>query len=131
MKGVCMKRFVVLMLCVAVVVLPARSSHLLEAGAQPADKAALERARKQVKMLDDIYKNTIVAITSQYVKDENSYPAGRVAIKLFKAISEGGHHHVKLLDVSGKPSNPKNVATDDFEKKGVQELKAGKQYYEE
>ncbi len=94
------------------------------------DPAALQRTRKQVKMLDDIYKSVIVAITSKYVKTDADYPAGRVAIHLFKAINEKGWHEVHLLDVSGKPYNPKNVAKDPFEKEGVQQMKAGKEYFE-
>lgn len=93
-------------------------------------KAAVERARKTVQMLDDIYKKTIVLITDVYVKEENDYPAGRAAIKLFNAINEKQFHNVKLLDVSGQPYSDKNVASDAFEKEAVQKLKAGEKYVE-
>lgn len=94
------------------------------------DPAAVKRAEKMVKMLDDVYKTTIVMVTSKYVKEENDYPAGRLAVRLFETISKKGYHNVQLLDVSGKPYNPKNVADDPFEKTAVKKLKKGAKYYE-
>lgn len=95
------------------------------------EKAALNRTRKQVKMLDDIYKSVVVTITGKYVKKESDYPAGRAVIHLFRAINEKGWHEVHLLDVSGKPYNADNVAKDAFEKAGVVAMAEGKQYYEQ
>lgn len=100
------------------------------AAEKPADKD-VERARKEVKMLDEIYKDTIVLITDKYVNGPKDYPAGRAAVVLFKQISKGGSHEVRLLDLSGEPNNPKNVPSDDFEEAGAKELKAGKDYYEQ
>ena len=51
-----------------------------------ANKAAIERTRKQVRMLDDLYKTAVVLITTHYVKDETSFPAGGAAVALFDAI---------------------------------------------
>jgi hypothetical protein len=95
------------------------------------DEAAVERARKAVKMLDDVYKTAIVLITDKYVETNKDYPAGRLAVIWFKNLSGKGHHQVRLIDATGEPDNPRNVAEDDFEKKGVKELKAGKAYYDE
>lgn len=98
---------------------------------KPVDAAALERTRKQVRMLDDIYKSTVVLITDKYVNSEKDYPAGRAAIRLFADISKKGHHEVRLIDVSGQPYNPANVAKDDFDTEGVKQLKAGKTFYDQ
>jgi hypothetical protein len=95
------------------------------------DKAAVERARKTVHMLDDVYKTTVVLITDKYVHDKKDFPAGRAAINLFGAISKKGWHEVRLIDATGDPYNPKNVAKDDFDKQGLKQLKAGKDYYDE
>jgi hypothetical protein len=95
------------------------------------DRAAAERARKTVPMLDDIYKTAIVLITDKYVKDRGDYPAGRAAIKWFAAVSKKGSHEVRLIDATGEPSRPANVAKDDFDKEGLKHLKAGKDYYEQ
>ena len=93
--------------------------------------AALERTRKTVRMLDDVYKTAVVLITDKYVNSEKDFPAGSAAIALFGAIEKKGWHGVRLLDVTGKPYDDKNVAKDDFEKQGVRQLQAGKDYFEE
>jgi len=93
--------------------------------------AALERTRKTVRMLDDVYKTAVVLITDKYVNSEKDFPAGSAAIALFGAIEKKGWHGVRLLDVTGKPYDDKNVAKDDFEKQGVRQLQAGKDYIEE
>jgi hypothetical protein len=95
------------------------------------DKLAVERARKTVRMLDDVYKTTVVLITDKYVKDKKDFPAGRAAIKLFGDISKKGWHEVRLIDATGDPYSPKNVAKDEFEKEGLKQLKAGKDFYDE
>jgi hypothetical protein len=92
--------------------------------------AAVQRARKTVLMLDDVYKTAIVLITDKYVKTKKDYPAGRAAVNWFKEISKKGWHEVRIIDVSGEPYNPNNVAKDDFDLEGVRQLKAGKPYYE-
>lgn len=93
--------------------------------------AAVERTRKTVRMLDDVYKTTVVLITDKYVNDENDFPAGSAAIALFSAIEKTGSHGVRLLDVTGQPYDDKNVAKDEFEKQGVRQLQAGKDYFEQ
>lgn len=95
-----------------------------------ASSPAVQRARKQVKMLDHIYKQTVVLITDKYVNKETDFAAGSAAVLLFKNISKAGYHNVRLIDATGKPYDEKNVANDAFEKEGVKQLKAGKPYYE-
>lgn len=97
---------------------------------KPAD-AAVARARKQVQMLDDLYKSTIVLITENYVDEKADLAAGSAFQKVFKAMKDKGHHEVRLLDASGEPFEAKNVASDDFEKAAIKELKSGKPYYEQ
>lgn len=101
------------------------------AKAGDADKAAVERARKTVRMLDDVYKTAIVLITDKYVRDKKDYPAGRAAVAWFKAISQKGWHDVRIIDASGEPYSQANVAKDDFEKEGLRQLKAGKSFYDQ
>src|SRR5437899_5102 len=83
----------------------------LSAAAAPADKdkgksdEAVQRARKTVRMLDDIYKQAIVLITDKYVKTKQDYPAGRAAIKWLNDIGKAGWPKTRLIDVTGEPSN--------------------------
>lgn len=109
------------------------SSHdsAAEEKAPSQDAAAVERARKSVRMLDDVYKTAIVLITDKYVRDKKDYPAGRAAVNWFKAISQKGWHDVRLIDASGEPYSESNVAKDDFDKEGIRQMKAGKAFYEQ
>jgi hypothetical protein len=107
-------------------VLLAGVSLLLAQGTK-ADKsdAAVERTRKQTKMLDDLYKTAIVLITEHYVKGDE--PAAAVAGKLlWKEMKAKGHHEVRLLDATGSPLEASNVAVDEFEKSAVKEILSGK-----
>jgi hypothetical protein len=128
-----MKRAWFLLLC-GIVALSVGGSPLLSAAREDTkdktDKAAVVRARKTVRMLDDIYKQAIVLITDKYVKTKKDYPAGRAAIKWLNDIGKAGHPKTRLIDVSGQPSSENNVAEDDFEKEAVKQIKGGKPYYD-
>ena len=125
------KQVLVLTLCAVFVGGVAWSMQVADGAGKKKKDPALERTRKTVKMLDDIYKTAVVLITTHYVNDEDDLPAGTAAIALFDAISKKGWHDVRLLDASGEPLKDKNVAKDDFEKAAVKQLKAGKPWYEE
>ncbi len=109
-----------------------------DAPAAPAKKAevkdadpALSRTRKTVRMLDDIYKGAIVLITDKYVRDENDLPAGSAFKALFAAVKKKGWHEVRLVDATNDPIAPGNAPREGFEKAGIQQLLAGKDYYEQ
>jgi hypothetical protein len=128
-----MQRVLSLVLCggvalAAVILLAGRSPVTAEG--RTADKAAVERARKTVRMLDDVYKTTVVLITDKYVHDKKDFPAGSAAIKLFGDISKKGWHEVRLIDATGEPYRRSNVAKDDFDMEGLKQLKAGKDFYD-
>ena len=96
--------------------------------AEKVDNAALERTRKQVRMLDDLYKTAVVLITTHYVEEDSDLAAGEAALALFAAMKEKGWHEVRLLDASGEPINDDNSPKDSFEKSSVKKLKAGEAY---
>ena len=95
------------------------------------DKAAIDRTREQVKMLDDLYKTAVVKITKVYVGQQGEVPAAIAAMEIFHEMKKKGWHDARLIDASGKPKNKGNVATTDFEKKAVAAMKAGKTFVEE
>ena len=102
-----------------------------ETKSNPDKDPALERTRREIRMLDDIYKGGIVTITEHYVNDEDAIPAGTAFKKLFEAAEKKGWHRVRLVDATGEPYNDENVAEDGFEKKAVKELVKGKSWIEE
>src|SRR5262249_54555430 len=66
---------------------------------EPADEAAVVRAREQAKMLDELYKNAVVSITQKY----EGPPAIKVAKDVFAAMEKSGWHRARLVDASGSP----------------------------
>src|SRR3712207_2757337 len=74
------------------------------------DAAAVERARAEVKKLDDLYKTAVVGITKTYVEQQADTPAATVAKALFEAMHQKGYHNARLIDATGKPKNKENVA---------------------
>ncbi len=97
----------------------------------PKTDPALERTRKQVRMLDDIYKSAIVLITDNYVTENTDLAAGDAFQALFKTMKDKGYHEVRLLDATGEPYDDDNTPRDAFEKEAVKQLKTGKAWYEE
>lgn len=93
--------------------------------------AAVDRTRREVKMLDDLYKTAVVLITKHYVNDPSSVSGATAAQLLFAAMREKGWHDIRLVDASGKPINPHNAAQDDFEKAAVASMKAGGSWHEQ
>jgi len=91
----------------------------------------LARARREVRLLDDIYKTAIVLITKHYVQEDSDLAAGEAFKALFAGVKEKGWHEVRLLDATGEQLNEANAPKDAFEKKAVQALLAGKPLYEE
>lgn len=97
---------------------------------KPAD-AAVARARKQVMMLDDLYKTAIVLITEHYVEEDSDLAAGAAFQALFKTMKDKGHHEVRLLDGTGEPYEAKNAPSDEFEKAAITALKGGAKTHEQ
>lgn len=100
-------------------------------GAAAVDKAALERARREVKMLDDLYKTAIVLINDTYVKDGDEPAAAEAARLLFASMKKNGWHDARLVDATGKPTKEDNAPRDAFEKSANKKILAGESYYEE
>ena len=105
------------------------ASRLGAADADPADPA-LARTRKVVQMLDDLYKNAIVLITTHYVDEKSDLPAGEAFKALFATMREKGWHEMRLLDATGDPIVDDNLPQDDFERDAIRAIKSGKPYYE-
>lgn len=130
-----MKKSIIVTLCASFVVVSLVVVLKPQAVAQDAvqgqpTKAAVERSRKTVAMLDNIYKNAIVLITDKYVHDEDDFAAGSAAVLLFENVSKSGSHNVRLIDATGDPYDSDNVAKDDFEKEAIKRLKAGWKQHE-
>ena len=90
-----------------------------------AKDAAVERTRQEVKMLDDLYKTTIVLNNENYVNKPSDFSAINSAKELFAAIKKGGWHEVRVLGLTDAIKNPDNEPRDDFEQAAAKKLIAG------
>lgn len=106
------------------------SNQGLAEDAKKSADPAVERARKTVRMLDDIYKSAIVLVTTHYVRDDKDLPAGSAFKELFEMVKEKGWHEVSLLDASGEPINTENIPAEGFEAEAIAKIKAGEPYYD-
>lgn len=102
-----------------------------QAADPPKPTSPVERARREVRMLDDIYKTSIVLITTHYVEGKESLPAGSAFKALFEAVSKKGWHEVRLLDATGDPYEPANAPKEGFEQRAIAKLLAGQPAYDE
>jgi hypothetical protein len=93
----------------------------------PPEDEAVARTRAAAKMLDDLFKVTVVDITNRY----EGPPAAKTAKAVFAAAKEKGYFEARLLDVTGNPMNESNVPKDEFEKRAADAIRAGKTYVEE
>jgi len=91
----------------------------------------LERARREVRLLDDMYKTSIVLITEHYVNTDDDLPAGEAFKLLFSAMQAKGWHEVRLIDATGEPLNDENDPKEGFETTAVKEIVGGKAIYDE
>jgi hypothetical protein len=91
---------------------------------------AVERAREQVKMLDDLYKNAVVSITKTYVAKQEDRPAIMIAKDVFAAMKKQGWHSARLVDATGEPLNDANAPRTDFEKEAFRRIRSGQPYYD-
>jgi hypothetical protein len=124
------------MMCLGCLVASASLAAALTVGATPrgmadekeASDPAVERARQQVKMLDELYKTAVVSITEKYRRGQ---PAIMVAKDIFKAMENGRYHSARLVDATGAPLGEGNVPKTDFEKRAAEAMRAGKTHLEE
>ena len=93
---------------------------------EDAKDPAVERARREVRMLDDIYKTAIVLVTEHYVHDDTDLAAGSAFKALFEAVGKKGWHEVRLVDATGKPYSDQNLPKAGFEKDAIKQILAGK-----
>jgi len=103
----------------------------LSAQADEPKDPALDRARKQTQMLDDLYKTAIVLVTETYVENESDVAAATSFKTLFEAMKKKGYHEARLIDATGDPYEPKNAPADDFERAAIKAIKSGKASHEQ
>ncbi len=91
----------------------------------------VQQARREVRLLDDLYKTAIVYMNDVYVEDENSVAAGETARDLFAAMKAKGWHEARLVDATGEPLNDENAPAGAFEKSAIERILKGETYVDQ
>ncbi len=103
-----------------------------DGAAAESNTAAIDRTRRQILMLDDLYKTAVVAITEHYVNDPSTLSAASAAKVLFAAMKKNGWHEARLLGFTDVLFNAsENAPKDEFENKAKTALLGGAANYEE
>jgi hypothetical protein len=106
------------------------------------EDAVMERTKKQLMMLDDLYKTVLVLITEHYVKDPATLleecmrlitsPAATASKAVFKAMEEKGWHEARLLGYTDVLLNAaENTPKKGFETRAKEKILAGAANYSE
>lgn len=117
--------------CAVIALLFIFSTFVLIGDAQrPATSAAqsdarLDRTRQQAKMLDDLYKTTVVLVTEHYVATPKTLSAATAAKALFSEMEKKGWHQVRLVGLTTPLFKKENAPADPFEKAAAARLLAG------
>ena len=91
----------------------------------------VEQARREVRLLNDLYLTAVVYINDVYVEDTDSVAAGEAARDLFAAMKKKGWHEARLVDATGDPVNDDNVPRNDFEKAAIKKILGGETYVDQ
>jgi hypothetical protein len=105
-------------------------SHAVQAEEKPGG-LSVEQARREVRLLDDLYKTAVVYINDVYVEDADSVAAGETARDLFAAMKAKGWHEARLVDATGEPLNDANKPQNEFEKTAIEKILKGEKYYDQ
>ena len=101
-------------------------------GSSDNEIAAIARTRQQIRMLDDLYKTTVVLVTEHYVTDPSILSAASAAKALFAAMSKKGWHDVRLVGFTDELVNPnENSPKDEFEQTAKKKLLGGASTHEQ
>ena len=96
------------------------------------DDPAVQRTRKQIEMLDTLYKTAIVVITDKYVTDPSKFSGASAAKVLFTTMEENGWHKVRLVGLTDTLINPSvNKPKDAFEEEAKKKLTSSEATHEE
>lgn len=86
----------------------------------------LAEARRQVRMMNDIYLNGVLTTHSMYVHDAGTASAVSWAKQVIRKVEAKGWPKAHIFDATNRPLNPENNPVDAFEKDAITQFKGGK-----
>lgn len=95
------------------------------------DDRSLSWTRRQVLMLDDLYKAADGLILERYVHDPATVSAASTLKAIFAEMKKKGWHEARLIGLTDQLFNEENKPQDDFEIEAANQLRAGAASYEQ
>lgn len=96
-----------------------------------AEAVSLAEGRRQVRMMDDIYKAAVISTHKMYVQDPGTPAAVIWAKQVIKQLEGKGWPESRLFASHDRPLNPENAIADDFERAAAVAFKSGKTSFEQ
>lgn len=95
------------------------------------ERVTLPEGRRQVRMMDDVYKTAVVATHQMYVQDPGTPAAVIWAKQVINKLKGKGWPDARIFATHDRPLNPENAPADSFERNAAAAFKKGKVSYEE
>lgn len=97
----------------------------------PAERVSLAEARRQVRMMDEIYKTAVIAAHKMYVQDPGTPAAVIWAKQVINQMKGKGWPDARIFATHDRPLNPENAPADGFERAATTAFKQGKASFEQ
>lgn len=97
----------------------------------PVERVSLAEARRQVRMMDDIYQAAVLSTHKMYVQDPSTPAAVIWAKRVINRMKGKGWPEARIFATHDRPLNPENAPADDFERAATAAFKQGKSRFEQ
>lgn len=97
----------------------------------PVERVPLAEARRQVRMMDQIYQTAVGATHKMYVQDPGTPAAVIWAKQVINQMKGKGWPDARLFATHDRPLNPENAPADGFERAATAAFKQGKTSFEQ
>jgi len=97
----------------------------------PVERVTLAEGRRQVRMMDELYKTAVVATHKMYVQDPGTPAAVIWAKQVINGVKGKGWPDARIFATHDRPLNPENTPVDDFERSAAAAFRQGKTSFEQ
>lgn len=99
--------------------------------AGPIERVSLPEGRRQVRMMDEVYKTAVVTTHQMYVQDPGTPAAVIWAKQVINKLKGKGWPDARIFATHDRPLNPENAPVDPFERSAAAAFRSGKTSYEQ
>jgi hypothetical protein len=109
----------------------AATLYAASVSATPAvERVSRAEAKRQVRMMDQIYKSAVVTTHKMYVQDPGTPAAVIWAKQVINQMKGKGWPDARIIASHDRPLNPENSPTDKFERDAIAAFQKGRTTFE-